>query len=165
MSLNPLALETAFMAMRDEIDTLPRHLRPALEMRLNAIGRQVIEERKFWDDTNRRLDGERRRLTERRNAALKTWLEITSKKGFDPTGCHVYVLWGDDDERPLYVGQSTNILSRLGSHLSDPKKRRAVRRVTVLPLAANKMDAVEAELIALHRPVWNVRLVPTEKSA
>lgn len=41
---------------------------------------------------------------------------------FDPHGYYVYLLWGADPDKPLYVGQSSNILSRLGSHMSKRGK-------------------------------------------
>lgn len=75
---------------------------------------------------------------------------------FDPHGCFTYCLWGDDPQRPLYVGQSTNILARLGSHLGDGLKRPHIQRVTVTRHdGPEAMCRAEAGLIALHQPPWN----------
>lgn len=77
--------------------------------------------------------------------------------GFDPRGFFVYELWGEDSSRPLYVGQSSNVLARLGSHLGDAVKRASVRRVSLIRCRDfEQMDRLEARLIAQHQPPWNV---------
>jgi len=44
---------------------------------------------------------------------------LASIGGIDPTGYYVYLLWAvQDDDTPLYVGASGNILQRLGAHLT-----------------------------------------------
>ena len=49
---------------------------------------------------------------------------------FNPHGYFVFCRWGDDADCPTYVGKSTNLLGRLGSHSID--KRAQIRRVTLL---------------------------------
>jgi len=76
--------------------------------------------------------------------------------GFNPHGYYVYCLWGQDEEKPLYVGQSTNILSRLGSHLGDGRKRREVRRVSLIVCKGPRhMTTTEKRLIKHYQPEWN----------
>lgn len=75
---------------------------------------------------------------------------------FDPRGYFVYFLWGSDDQRPLYVGKSTNVLARLGSHLGDWRKRDQVERVTLLKCASvQQMDSAETRMIHHYQPPLN----------
>lgn len=77
--------------------------------------------------------------------------------GFDPHGWFVYILWGNDPDRPLYVGQSTNVLSRLGSHLGQNERRATVRRVSLIRCDTRAdMNEVEWDLIAGLRPSLNI---------
>lgn len=85
-----------------------------------------------------------------------------NEAGFAVRGFCVYFLWSSDTDRPLYIGQSTNVLSRLGSHLGDREKRARVERVTILRLSTRRgMDTEERRLIRLHRPPWNLAGVPS----
>lgn len=79
--------------------------------------------------------------------------------GFDPHGFFVYVLWGDQqDSRPLYVGQSTNLLARLGTHLGEAAKKDAVRKVTLIRCDTKaQMDDTETQLIIHYGPYWNIQ--------
>lgn len=77
-------------------------------------------------------------------------------EAFDPRGFFVYCLWGAEDDRPLYVGQSSNILARLGSHLGDPAKRRLVRSVTLVRCSTyRRMMTLEGRLIRKYNPQFN----------
>jgi hypothetical protein len=77
---------------------------------------------------------------------------------FDPHGLYVYLLWGNDPDRPVYVGQSSNILARLGDHMRDATKRSIVKRVQVVNCEDKaKMDELEASLILAYQPVLNIR--------
>jgi hypothetical protein len=82
--------------------------------------------------------------------------------GFDPLGCFVYLLWQDKDDRvPIYVRKSTNILSRLGTHLSDPTRRRRVAWVTLIRCRdGRQMDRTEERLIRKYRPELNIAGIP-----
>jgi hypothetical protein len=68
-----------------------------------------------------------------------------------------YVLWGDDQERPLYVGKSTNVLARLGAHLADPVKRSQIRRWSIIECVdgSSRLHEAETMLIAHYRPRYN----------
>lgn len=73
------------------------------------------------------------------------------------TGFYVYALFGDDPNVPLYVGQSTSLLGRLGSHLSDAERRTEIRRIAVTPCGSRpEMYLLERTLIEQLRPIWNV---------
>jgi hypothetical protein len=81
------------------------------------------------------------------------------KSSFDPRifrGYFLYILWGDDAKQPVYVGQSTNILSRLSSHMNDTLKRKLTRRIQLLRCkTAAEMVANETRLIRHYRPLLN----------
>lgn len=88
---------------------------------------------------------------------------VSSRIGdaFDPHGYYVYLLWGDDDETPLYIGQSRNVLGRLGSHLQDREKRHLVRRVQLIQCSGvATMNRTEAALIREYLPPMNTVGVP-----
>lgn len=73
----------------------------------------------------------------------------------NPQGFYVYVLWGD--EGPVYVGKSTNILSRPGQHMNDPKRREATKRVQFIEYdEEDTMTAAESALIKAYRPRFNI---------
>jgi hypothetical protein len=78
----------------------------------------------------------------------------------NPHGFYVYYLWSDAGEL-LYVGRSTNVLSRLGVHMTTPDRRREIARVaTVEHPDAASMKRAEERAIKAHRPPWNVVGVP-----
>ncbi len=75
----------------------------------------------------------------------------------DPHGHYVYCLWGDDTEKPLYVGRSSNVLGRIGTHFTEREKRTLLRRVTLT--RCDDFDAMcelERRLIAALRPPLNI---------
>ena len=77
-------------------------------------------------------------------------------------GFFVYILWGHAG--PLYVGQSTNLLARLGSHMSDSGKRSETARIQLIRCAdVAEMSSLERELIELYRPRLNKSLNPDAK--
>lgn len=89
-----------------------------------------------------------------RQSALDKVFE--SAVSLETHGHFVYCLWGEDDETPLYVGRSTNVLSRVGSHLADATKKDVVRRVSLIPCETqHAMNLLEARLIRTHQPLWN----------
>lgn len=72
----------------------------------------------------------------------------------DPWGYFVYVLWSYD--KAVYVGLSTNLLSRLGSHMGERAKRVVVTRVTVTRCKSERqMRDTEARLITQWQPPMN----------
>lgn len=78
-------------------------------------------------------------------------------ESFDPRGYFVYCLWGADDDRPLYVGLSTNVLARLGQHMSNRERRYGVQRVSLIKCKSHaQMESTESRLIGEYQPIWNV---------
>ena len=78
---------------------------------------------------------------------------------------HVYLLIGDDD-RPIYIGSSTHVDSRLSNHRCDPTRYKALggrtkseatqRTETVECQSRAQMVATEKRLIREREPVLNV---------
>ncbi|MCV7076985.1 hypothetical protein [Mycobacterium szulgai] len=86
---------------------------------------------------------------------------------FEVRGYFVYVLWSDDDDdRPLYVGQTTDVFSRMAWHLRDPRKRDRIDRVKVIRCTNRRaMLHLEKRLIRELHPLLNVHMAisaPTE---
>lgn len=76
--------------------------------------------------------------------------------GFDPRGFFVYLLWGNDQDTPLYVGRSTNVLRRTGQHMAASYSP-DIRRVTFIRCATEKqMHRIETELIRRYHPRINI---------
>lgn len=72
---------------------------------------------------------------------------------------YVYCLWGDDEDRPLYVGQSEHLHQRLADHAYAMDRRADTRWVTVLRCATvAEMMALEKRLIVQYQPPLNIRL-------
>lgn len=108
-------------------------------------------------------DGEDRRHIEPEPYWFERWCEegladlVTEDLDgmFDPRGYFVYLLW-DGDVTPLYVGQSKNVLARLGNHMGDREKRARVRRVQLVRCdSKQQMDGVERRLIRFFQPPLN----------
>jgi predicted GIY-YIG superfamily endonuclease len=102
-----------------------------------------------------RMDNRQER--ERRTRLRHT---VSSRIGdaFDPHGYYVYLLWGDDDETPLYIGQSRNVLGRLGSHMTNNDRRNLVKSVQLIKCSGKRtMDRTEAALIREYKPPMNVK--------
>jgi hypothetical protein len=80
------------------------------------------------------------------------WADLPILDGF-----HVYALHGTENEHvPLYVGQSASVISRIGGHLADPRKRSQIARVSVRPCPSQTaMDNTEQALILAFCPPWN----------
>lgn len=74
---------------------------------------------------------------------------------FSPNGLCVYLLRDKNDE-VVYVGQSKNVLSRLGAHASDKNKRPHMETVEMIWCRSKEdMDRIERELIVAHTPRFN----------
>lgn len=73
-----------------------------------------------------------------------------------PHGFFVYILWGAGDNA-VYVGQSTNVLGRLGYHMSKDKKKLTATRYVELIRCADRddMNATEIKLIRKLKPAFN----------
>jgi hypothetical protein len=114
---------------------------------------------------DRRVDAEQF-LAIREKARVRAELLASDGDGIDPAGYYVYLLWAiEGDAKPVYIGQSGNILARLGSHLGDPSKRAGVGWITLIRCTSQQaMMRREAELIRKYRPAWN-RHVPGATAA
>lgn len=88
--------------------------------------------------------------------SIRTAVRASLDVAFDPNGYFVYLLWGEDLEQPLYIGRSTNVLSRLGTHLNDRDKRAVISRVSMMRCDSEMvMCKMEERLIRLYEPEWN----------
>jgi hypothetical protein len=75
---------------------------------------------------------------------------------FNPHGFFVYLLWSATEDRPLYVGMSTNVLARVGTHVVNPAKRPRITRVTLVKcFSAEDMEQTEGRLIEFYEPELN----------
>lgn len=101
---------------------------------------------------------------ERTITGLMCELTLTSVDiaAFDPRGYFVYLLWGDDPDTPIYVGQSRNVLSRLAAHMRDNTKREMMRRLQLIRCPDQQtMDSTERVLIRKYQPPLNNDLMLT----
>ena len=108
----------------------------------------------------RKADGEEF-LAIKARARVRAELQLAhDNTGIDPAGYYVYLLWETpDDGKPLYVGCSGNILSRIGSHLHYVGKRSRIGWVTLIRCTSEQaMLRRETELIRKYRPEWNKRV-------
>lgn len=133
---------------------------------------------KRWQAEWKASDGSRPTRTFRKKTDAEQFIAMKEKlrvriellasdgDGIDPGGYYVYLLWEvRDDEIPVYVGSSGNILARLGDHLGDSAKRSRVGWVTLVRCTSERaMLRREAELIRRYRPEWNKR-IPADPSA
>ncbi|MEN6544516.1 MAG: GIY-YIG nuclease family protein [Armatimonadia bacterium] len=95
-----------------------------------------------------------REITHRRRLLGLEQLDRRQRLPFSPHGCFVYLLWGNDRERPLYVGQSANVLRRLGQHIDE--RGRQIRDFEVISCDSRpEMDRLEQVLIETLKPMWN----------
>lgn len=89
---------------------------------------------------------------------------IDPGKRIPVAGWFVYVLWEGD--KPLYVGQSRNVLARLGSHASDPMKRYRMTDITLNAFESEReMVEAEARLIKELQPELNIALTTGRTSS
>ena len=104
------------------------------------------------------MDPERRELSQRVEEAERKAAAIVAAAiddSFDPAGCFVCILWGDDPETPVYIGKSTNVMGRIGDHMCD--KRDLIRRVQLIRcLDAAVMEETELRLIRRYRPQLDI---------
>lgn len=108
-----------------------------------------------WDQLHASYESQLAKRDRQLQKLLTGVRSASLRAAFDPHGWFVYFLWGDD-ERPLYIGRSSNVLARLGAHLSHPEKRPAVRGVSMRRCDTEQvMIDLEEALIRRYRPPWN----------
>jgi len=93
---------------------------------------------------------------------LAGWLRSDTRHGgpSDPKGCFVYMLLGDDEDVPIYVGQSENIYGRLGDHLRNRDRKHLIKGIRTYRCKSKEhMDELEVALIRKFLPVLNVQHV------
>lgn len=138
-------------SLSEQIRILAKTVESQLKARIAAADETVAASE---HQANRALARAERQLAEGL-AGIAT--EVIGES-FDPHGCFVYLLWGRDDQKPLYVGKSTNVLARLGTHMSTPEKRAKTTRTMLIRCASEQqMDATERRLIAKYQPPMNTQ--------
>lgn len=75
----------------------------------------------------------------------------------------VYLLIGERDEI-LYIGQSTNVMARLGAHLRRTDVKARVTKAAILEVPTYQLRGLEAALIARHKPPLNIVRPPLQAS-
>lgn len=82
--------------------------------------------------------------------------ETENFRDYAPGTYHVYMLY-DVDERLLYVGQSSNIINRLGQHYNHPDRGGRIARVAMIRCATrDAMRQLETHLIGELQPELNI---------
>lgn len=77
------------------------------------------------------------------------------------SGYYVYLLWGTDCTKPVYVGQSRNVLSRIQTHLRDAQKNKHFYRVQLIRCSSlTVMNETELRLIRHFKPLLNKAGIP-----
>lgn len=76
---------------------------------------------------------------------------------FRPDRFYVYIAWGEDRQRPLYVGKGNRPFTRLGLHLALAKWADQARSFECHAFLSPEA-ALEAEIEAIHElnPIYNV---------
>jgi GIY-YIG catalytic domain len=102
---------------------------------------------------DRKVDAETFHALKQR-ARIRADLLTADSDGIDPGGYYVYLLWEvRDDDKPVYVGSSGNILGRLGAHLADSRKRPQIGWITLIRCTSERaMLDRENVLIRRYRP-------------
>jgi hypothetical protein len=95
----------------------------------------------------------------RTNDVIGSLASAISTEGIDPHGWYVYLLWPQKGaDKPIYVGRSTNLLQRLGAHMSDWERRYATKWVSVISCPTEQaMEITEDKLIARYQPQLNIQ--------
>ena len=75
-------------------------------------------------------------------------------------GFFVYALFQDDKDSPVYIGQTTAPLARLGTHTSGSKYKKDWDFFRIVEVESSEaMNILEAELIEHFKPEYN-KLLP-----
>jgi hypothetical protein len=92
------------------------------------------------------------------NEHILTLTKDALADGFDPSGFFVYLLYAEDADRPVYVGKSTNLMARLGAHMTAQDRRHRIRTISIIRCKTElSMNITEGKLIERHQPELNVQ--------
>ena len=102
------------------------------------------------DDTDRLTNDSR---WDRRAIGRQTF----TSPAIDWDACYVYIAWGHDRSRPLYVGKSREPLNRMGRHLRSTAWGSEVVEWEMLAFSSEH-DALDGEAWAIHQlnPIHNI---------
>lgn len=125
--------------------------RDAARMAADADAAAAAKAKEFWHD---RL----KREYQRSNDLIVSLASAISPEGINPHGYYVYLLWPEKGaDKPIYVGRSRNVLSRLGTHMDDWERRHATSWVSIIDCHTEAaMIKIEGKLIAHYQPMLNV---------
>lgn len=155
----PSAVRIAWLeaqAFPDRAEEILQHLMLDIYRLSTALAQRVTEAKADAARYREQAESEVRRARLHIEQALEGVVRVPLTDELDPHGFYVYLLWGTDRERPLYVGETTNLFARLGTHMSDRTKRRQVERITVLKCRSHTvMNSTEWSLIRLYQPPMN----------
>jgi hypothetical protein len=103
---------------------------------------------------------ERERLVARARRAETETVRLAERPAPSPLdrpfGFYLYFLWSEAHEL-LYVGMSTNLLARLGKHVTDPFRRQHVASISLVECEDERqLRRLEIAAIQEHRPPWNI---------
>lgn len=124
--------------------------REAERLEADALPAAEARAAEFWTDRLRRIEATARQRT----ADLAA---ISLESGLNPHSYYVYLLWSAKDaDKPIYVGRSFNVLSRLGDHMTGPP-RFETHWVTIIDCVTEYgMIDTEGRLIAYYKPRLNI---------
>jgi predicted GIY-YIG superfamily endonuclease len=125
----------------------------SLEVRIGVLAFHLKEIADKVDAVATRLAAQR---DHHRSSRLRHTVSSRIGDAFDPHGYYVYLLWGDSDQTPLYIGQSQNVLGRLGDHMRNKDKRFMVTSIQLIKCSGEAtMKRTEAALIKEYNPPMN----------
>jgi hypothetical protein len=90
-------------------------------------------------------------------AARSIGRQTFTSPAIDWDACYVYVGWGHDRSRPLYVGKSREPLNRIGRHLRQTAWGASVVDWELYAFGS-ELEALDAESRAIHEldPIHNI---------
>lgn len=146
----------ANQAVTDEIEQRIQYVHQSLIIqRRHIVGLhdRIMDTAERWHKRLEKVESSARKRVARRVSELSA---DAIDDGFDPRGFFVYVLSYRDEI--MYVGQSRNILSRLGQHMTNRERRHKVDHIALFRCKNERaMTELEDHLIADNRPPWNIR--------